>query len=211
LVKESRLYYQRESKDSKNRNDVQKLRIDQPRLSQTGTGSIIPSLKTRYVQGLRGRSSDKLYGEKVYLKGINKRPRRKLTLGNMVTRKKRKRVEGSEVKDTQRVSGQRLRQRIRVVWDRFNREIRKQYRKYRKSGKREKSEISLRSRKGLIQSRERYRVLREAEVYRNSYEVRSRRETHERGERRTKWRLEAKSNQFTSTICWISKWKENLD
>jgi len=113
-------------------------------------------------------------------------------LGNIVTRKKRKRVEGSEVKDTQRVSGQRLRQRIRVVWDRFNREIRKKYRKYRKSGKREKSEILLRSRKGLIQSRERYRVLREAEVYRNSYEVRSRMETHERGERRKNWRLEAK-------------------
>jgi hypothetical protein len=197
LVKESTLYSQRKSSESSKGNPDRGIVALQADLEPTVTGSALPSFRTRYIQGRRGRSSDKLYGEKAYLKGINKRPRRKLTLGNRVTRKKRKRVEGGEVKDTQRVGGQRHRQRIRVVWDVLNRERRKQYRKFRKTGKRERSESQLRSKKGLIEARERYRAVREVEVYRNTYEVRSRVETHERGGRRKKWRLEAKYRMTT--------------
>jgi len=186
LVKESTLYYQKgEVSDQDSQKD----------LVQTVSGSVIPSLKTRYVQGLIGRASDKVYAEKAYLKGMNKRPRRKLTLGNRVTRKKRKRVEGGVGKDTQRVGGQRIRQRIRVVWDNLNRERRKKYRKYRKKGDRGGLKESVVSRKNLsqlIEAREWYRILREVEVNRNTYEVRTRMQTHERGLRRKKWRLEAK-------------------
>jgi len=117
LAKESMMYYRGE---------------ETKRKEKTVAGSVIPSFKTMYVQGLIGMSADKLYGEKAYLKGMNKRPRLKLTLGNMVIRKKRKRVEGVEVKDTQYVGGQRARQRIRAVWDILNRKRRDQYRKYRK-------------------------------------------------------------------------------
>ena len=187
FVKESNLYYEEvgESKEKRTQR-------------MTVTGSTIPSYKTRYVQGLIGMSSDKLYGDKAYLKGMNKRPRMKLTLGNMVMRKKRKRVEGVNAsrKDT-RVGGQRVRQRIRVVWDRINRERRKKYKEYRNKLRKEnewirKDEKSKESRKQLIEKRERYQVIRECEVYRNSYEVRSRYERHERGIRRKKARLEVK-------------------
>ena len=50
--------------------------------------------------------------------------------------KNRKRVEGRETKNPNRVGAQRLRQRIRGYWDRRNLERRKGQRKYRKKGKR---------------------------------------------------------------------------
>jgi len=187
LVKESNLYYEERGEGKEKRTK-----------GRTVTGRTIPSYKTRYVQGLIGMSSDKLYGEKAYLKGMNKRPRMKLTLGNMVMRKKRKRVEGVNAsRKEKRVGGQRQRQRIRVVWDRINRERRKTYKAYRKKLRREnewirKDEKSKESRKQLIERRERYEVIRECEVYRNSYEVRSRYETDERGIMRKKARLERK-------------------
>jgi hypothetical protein len=157
---------------------------------QTVSGSVIPSRKARYVQGMLGRTTEKYYGEKAYLKGMNKRPRMKLTLGNIVTRKKRKRVEGVEGVDPQVVSGQRVRQVIRVVWDRLNTERRKTYVEYRKReqvGWRKSSD-----RNEFRKARQWYQTVRECEVYRNAYEVRARYQDHSRGKRRKEKRLEAK-------------------
>lgn len=163
---------------------------------QTVSGSVIPSWKARYVQSGLGRTTEKFYGEKAYLKGMNKRPRRKLTLGNMVTRKKRKRVEGVETVDPSRVSGQRVRQVIRVVWDIVNRERRKTYQVYRKRIQKEhpgfQNPFTSEDRKTLRKARKWYEIVRECEVYRNVYEVRARYQDHERGKRRKDRRLEAK-------------------
>jgi len=158
------------------------------------SGSRRPSRKTGYVQELMGLGVDKVYGDHGYRTGMKKRPRRKLTLGNMVMRKNRKRVDGIESKNPSRVGGQRERQRIRMYWDQRNLERRKEQRKYRKNGKRrgrhhgkDKEE-----RKGLVENRERYEVVRECEVSRNRYEVRSRYQFHERGGRRKEWWLNSK-------------------
>ena len=121
LVKESNLYYQQGSEQRK-----------------TIAGCTLPSYKTGYVHGLLGTSVDNIYGDKLYLKGMNKRPRRKLTLGNMVMMKQRKRVEEVDQINEEVKGGQRVRQRIRVVWDRLNVEIRNRYRRYRKSHPRER-------------------------------------------------------------------------
>ena len=73
----------------------------------TQAGTRRPSRETGYARDLRGRPVDKAYGDQGYRKGMKKRPRRKLTLGNMVMRKGRKRVEGVEGKDPSLVGGQR--------------------------------------------------------------------------------------------------------
>ena len=160
----------------------------------TVSGSRRPSVKTGYAQELRGIPVEKAYGDQGYRKGMKKRPRRKLTLGNMVMMKNRKRVEGRETKNPNRVGAQRLRQRIRGYWDRRNLERRKGQRKYRKKGKRRgrSGEGEKEERRGLIQGREEYVVIRECEVYRNAYEVRSRYQSHERGKKRKQWWLDGK-------------------
>jgi len=160
----------------------------------TVAGSRRPSSQTGYAQELRGISIEKAYGDLGHRKGINKRPRRKLTLGNMVMRKKRKRVEGMDSKPSSQLGNQRLRQRIRGFWDRRNLERRKVQRTYREA--REPTQGSqrgeVRGNSALIRARKRYRRVREVEVYRNAYERRSRYQTHERGKRRKKGWVEEK-------------------
>lgn len=185
LVKESNLYYQQGSEQRK-----------------TIAGCTLPSYKTGYVHGLLGTSVDKIYGDKLYLKGMNKRPRMKLTLGNMVMMKQRKRVEEVDRINQEVLGGQRVRQRIRVVWDRLNVQIRKRYRRYRKShprdGRREE-EKDKRSKKVLLNLRGIYKVVRECEAYRNAYELRSIYTENNRGKRLKEGRLREKFGRRSRT------------
>lgn len=186
LRKESRRYTSVESNEREEKREKKE--------RTTISGSRRPSIKTGYSQELRGVPVEKAYGDQGYRKGMKKRPRRKLTLGNMVMMKNLKRVEGIESKDTGEVGGQRVRQRIRVFWDRRNRERRKSQINYRKKGKRKgrSGKEEKVERKHLRKGRERYVVVRECEVYRNGYEVRSRYQRHERGKKRKEWWLEEK-------------------
>ena len=183
LVKESNLYYQQGSEQRK-----------------TIAGCTLPSYKTGYVHGLLGTSVDNIYGDKLYLKGMNKRPRRKLTLGNMVMMKQRKRVEEVDQINEEVKGGQRVRQRIRVVWDRLNVEIRNRYRRYRKSHPRERrreGKKDKQSREVLFNLRGMYKVVRECEVYRNAYELRSIYTENDRGKSLKEERLRGKFGRTT--------------
>lgn len=176
------------------RKDSNRYLYGEEREKGTVSGSRRPSTKTGYAQELMGLGVEKVYGDHGYRTGMKKRPRRKLTLGNMVMRKNRKRVDGIESKNNSRVGGQRERQRIRIYWDKRNLERRKEQRKYRKKGKRRgrSGGKAKQERKGLVENRERYVVVRECEVSRNRYEVRSRYQCHERGGRRKEWWFNSK-------------------
>lgn len=185
LRKDSRRYTKVERKKGKTSEESEKTTV---------SGSRRPSVKTGYSHELRGISVEKAYGDQGYRKGMNKRPRRKLTLGNMVMMKTRKRVEGRESKNPNLVGGQRIRQRIRVAWDSRNLERRKAQIEYRETGEKpgRTGEKEKGERKSLIQGRKSALILRECEVYRNGYEVRSRYQTHERGKKRKEWWLDGK-------------------
>jgi len=86
----------------------------------TRAGLTLPSTKTMYVEKLRRRSSQKLYTDKAYLKGMKKKPRFKLTLGNRVTIKNRKTVEEIRIKDPDGVAPNIGRESIRIRWESLN-------------------------------------------------------------------------------------------
>jgi hypothetical protein len=201
LRKDSRRYANVERKTGK---------TSQEREKTTVSGSRRPSVKTGYSQELRGISVDKAYGDQGYRKGMNKRPRRKLTLGNMVMMKNRKRVEGMESKNSNLVGAQRIRQRIRGFWDRRNVERRKTQVQYRQNGEKQgrNQEKDKAERQDLIQARTLYLVIRECEVYRNAYEVRSRYQRHDRGKKRKQWWLDSKYS--SKSVVQMEEGEEDL-
>lgn len=165
---------------------------------RTRSGSRRPTRKSGYTYELIGRQTEKVYGDLGYRKGINKRPRRKLTLGNQVRRKKRKRVEetqGNQSKVIGKERKKRRRQRIRGFWDRRNLERRKTQRKYREGKQRNqrRSQKEKEEKERLVKLRKRHLSFREVEVYRNAYERRGRyQKEEERGKKRKGLWLEGK-------------------
>jgi hypothetical protein len=166
---------------------------------QTQAGTRRPSRETGYARDRRGRSVDKAYGDQGYRKGMKKRPRRNLTLGNMVMRKGRKRVEGIEGKNPNVVGGQRVRQRQRGSWDERNLERRKVQAGYRTSilsygtrGTNQEKSVG-----AWGEARQRYVEIRTCERARNRYELRERYETHARGGKRNAW---ARKGKYTLPV-----------
>lgn len=165
------------------------------RSERTYAGRRRPSVQAGYSREVWGIPVEQAYGER-YGEGGRVTPRRKLTLGNMVMRKQRKRVRSVTIRTgvgkNKRVSGQRNRQRIRGCWDKRNLQRRKQQRTYR-IGRQEGLGTGANhpwkaERTGRIQARDRYLVVRECEVNRNEYERRSRYQGGERGPvRRQTW------------------------
>lgn len=164
----------------------------------TRSGSRRPTRKSGYTYELIGRQTEKVYGDLGYRKGINKRPRRKLTLGNQVRRKKRKRAEetqGNQRKPLGKERKKRRGQRIRGFWDRRNLERRKTQRKYREGKQRNqrRNPKEKEEKERLVKLRKRHLSLREVEVYRNAYERRGRYQEEEgRGKKRKALWLEGK-------------------
>lgn len=193
--------FTRKRRTQREKRDRISLRKDSKRTLEVGrkplptvAGSRRPSTQTGYARDLRGVGVDKAYGDQGYRKGMNKRPRRKLTLGNMVMRKARKRVEGVEAKHPTQVGGQRQRQRLRVFWDGRNQERTQVQVAYRGTTARDgRRSPGSRGEKALLrQGLTRYLKVRGVERARNQYEVRSRYQTHERGKKRKAWSLEGK-------------------
>jgi len=141
---------------------------------------------------------------------MKKRPRRKLTLGNMVMRKGRKRVEGVEGKNPNLVGGQRVRQRLRGFWDQRNLDRRQvQAESRRKTGWSDpRTPDQVREKAGFQEARTRYLTARTCERARNRYELRSRYQTHERGERRKAW---ARKGKYELPVYRASTRTEGLD
>lgn len=135
----------------------------------SSSGSRRPSYRTGYSYSMTGIHINKIYEDIGYRKGINKRPRRKLTLGNIVIIKEIKRVDNIDRTNRYQIGKERERQRIRIYWDKRNLYRRYSQIEYRKYGKIRGRE-GIRDKKELIDGREVYIVIRECEVYRNGYE-----------------------------------------
>jgi hypothetical protein len=158
-------------------------------------GGVTPSRKAMAVFGSFGRSTDKLYASKVYVDGMNKRPRRALTLGNKLDRQ-RGTVERLNLTDdrkavSSRVSEQRVRQVDRALWDVLDREVMVVYMGYIKKEYR-KRPLDKKECEVYRETMEVYIDVRRCEVYRNLYEVLGRYDHPVRGRYRKASRLEAK-------------------
>lgn len=170
-------------------------RLDMKRYGKTWSKSVLPSYKSMYVESMLQMSSMSLHEAKAVLKGMNMRPRLKMTLGNTLMVKEMKRITKSLlVKDRERRGRQVQMQYVRLIWDVRNREIRGSFKKYRSSedrpGRTEKSEKE--SVEGYRKALETYETIRSCEVYRNGYELRSLIVQIDIGERLTTWQHEGK-------------------
>ena len=149
-----------------------------------------PSWKAGYTYQRRRRPTEKLYGDQGERKGINKRPRRKVTLGNQLDWKERKRVEDlrennntregtrprAEVRGERTDRGRYKIRRMKGYWDRRNLERRKAQVRYRESKEREerRTEEEKEEKKHGRRVRKRYQLVRRVEVERNLHERRKR-------------------------------------
>lgn len=165
--------------------------------------SVLPSYKSIHVEGILQISSVNLYETKAVLKGMNTRPRMKITLGNTLMRKERKRsTKQLVVKDRESRGRQIQIQYVRVIWDIRNRELINTYKKYRESGKDgtrpgRYGQQDKKSIKGLRKAMKIYEVIRGCEVYRNGYELRTLMKSIDVGKRLRSWQREDKYRRLS--------------
>lgn len=179
----------------KNKDQVER---DRNTYGKTWAINVLPSYKSIHVEGMVQMSSVNLYETKAVLKGINTRPRMKLTLGNTLIRKERKRSSKQLVVKDRETRGRQVQmQYVRVIWDVRNRELMNSYKKYRESGRNgmrpgRQSKNDIKSIEGLRKAVNVYEIVRGCEVYRNGYELRILMKTMDVGKRLRSWQREDK-------------------
>lgn len=182
----------------KNKNQANNARNRVDTHCKTWAINVLPSYKSIHVEGIVQMSSLNLYETKAVLKGMNTRPRIKLTLGNTLIIKERKRSSKQLVVKDREARGRQVQmQYVRVIWDIRNRELIHTYKKYRESGRDgkrpgRKTSNDIKSIKGLREAINVYEVIRGCEVYRNGYELRTLIKTIDVGKRLRSWQREDK-------------------